>query len=306
MHSVPLSRAEDLNRRSTGSNPRCPRRWLGTTLPNVTKCEGLDADHEELTLQTRDSVALRARHSTRSGSKATVVVAHGFAAGCDDPAVRALVDELLEARFDIVTYDARGHGRSGGHCGVGSLEHIDVAAALSSIDMAALPIVLVGVSMGAIAVVAHLAGSTPEGSAAVVGAVLVSAPARWRVRPSAMALVNVLLTRSALGRWVAGRWLGVRIRPGWWPGETPESALARIGLPVAVVHGMSDRLLSTSHARRLHGSGIPTSRLNLVEGMGHGLDTIGRGAVLDAVEWVLTTAGSGHPVDVQPVSGGGA
>lgn len=274
----------------------------GGTLPPVGDEPGPGPGRQELTLRTRDGVDLHARYSTRSGSRAIVVVAHGFAAGCDAPDVSALNDELLGAGFDVVTYDARGHGRSGGRCGVGSLEHLDVAAALSVVDDASQPVVLVGVSMGGIAVVAHLAGLEGGRQAPVVGAVLVSAPARWRVRPSPVALVNVLLTRTALGRWVAARWLGVRIRAGWWPGETPESAMARVGLPVAVVHGASDRLLSTSHAYRLRRSG-PTRRLDLVEGMGHGLDPLGRGAVAKAVDWVLATAAGREADNGGPVTG---
>ena len=61
----------------------------------------------------------------------------------------------------------------------------------------------------------------------------------------------------------------------------------RIGIPVVVVHGANDRLLASSHAHRLHGSGASSNRLQVVEGMGHGLDKDGQGAVLDAVEWLL-------------------
>ena len=138
--------------------------------------------------------------------------------------------------LDVVTYDARGHGLSEGRCGVGSTEHLDVASVLSAVAADA-PIVVVGVSMGAVAVVSHLAGADAPGKA-VVGAVLVSAPSRWRMRPSAVGLLTAVLTRSTVGRWAAARWLGVRIKRGWWPGETPESAMIRIGVPVVVVHGL--------------------------------------------------------------------
>lgn len=246
---------------------------------------------KDMTLITADGVRLRVRQSSHpAGARALVVVVHGFAAGRDNPDVRALADQLFAARFDVVTYDSRGHGLSEGRSGVGSTEHLDVACVVSHVATSAIPIVIVGVSMGAIAVVAHLAGIEAR-NRTVAGAVLVSSPSRWRMRPSAVGLLNVVLTRSALGRWVAGRWLGVRIGAGWWPGETPESAMIRIGIPVVVVHGANDRLLASSHALRLHGSGAKSNRLQLVEGMGHGLDKGGQGAVLEAVQWLLTVPG---------------
>ena len=155
------------------------------------------------------------------------VVVHGFASGRDHPDVRALAERLFSSRLDVVTYDARGHGLSEGHCGVGSTEHLDVASVVSQIATGGQPVVVIGVSMGAIAVVSHLARIDNRDDP-VVGAVLVSAPSRWRMRPSAVGLLMALVTRSILGRWAASRWLGVRIKRGWWPGETPESAIARI------------------------------------------------------------------------------
>jgi alpha-beta hydrolase superfamily lysophospholipase len=241
---------------------------------------------EDVTVTTSDGVQLQCRRSSHpDGSPAVVVVVHGFAAGRDHPDVCALAEQLFAAGWDVVTYDARGHGLSEGRCGVGSTEHLDVASVLADVAPGG-PIVVVGVSMGAVAVVSHLAGAGAQGEA-VVGAVLVSAPSRWRMRPSAVGLLTAVLTRSAVGRWAAARWLGVRIKRGWWPGETPESAMMRIEVPVVVVHGVSDRLLASSHARRLHESGCATNRLQLVDGMGHGLDACGQNAVLEAVQWLL-------------------
>ncbi len=236
---------------------------------------------------TDDGVRLRCRiNSHTGGGRAMVVVVHGFAGRCDQPEMLALADRLFAAGLDVATYDARGHGGSTGRCGVGSTEHRDVASLVSHLTSGGIPVVLVGISMGGVAVVAHLAriDAADEG---VIGAVLVSAPARWRMRPSALGLLNAFLTRTAPGRWAAGRFIGVRVSPKWRLGENPESAMARIRVPVAVVHGSGDRLLDPSHALLLHRAGSHDRLLHLVEGMGHGLDPQGTVAVEDAVEWVL-------------------
>lgn len=240
----------------------------------------------ELRLRTADGVDLCARWHRVADPRAAVVVAHGFSAGQDEAAVARLTGDLVAAGFDVLTYDARGHGRSGGRSSVGSLERLDVAAAAAEAAAGRRPVVLVGVSMGAVAVVGHLS-HLPAGGPGVAGVVVVSGPARWRMRPGPVGVLSAVVTKTRPGRWAAGRWLGVRVAPGWRTGETPESMIRRVAVPVAVVHGASDRLLGASHPRRLHDAAGGRARLEVVVGMGHGLDEASRAAVVTAVEWAL-------------------
>jgi pimeloyl-ACP methyl ester carboxylesterase len=241
---------------------------------------------DDIVLHTTDGVELRARWRRAEAASSAVVIAHGFSASQDDEAVAALADDLCRAGYDVLTYDARGHGASGGRSGVGSTEHLDVASAATLALRAHLPVVLVGVSMGAVAVVSHLATSGLD-VGPVVGAVLVSGPARWRMRPSAVGVASAVLTRTAPGRWAAERYLRVRIAHDWRIGEEPASAVRRVDLPVAVIHGVGDRLLGVAHGRILHEAAGGPCRLDLVEGMAHGVDEASRAATLDAVGWVL-------------------
>lgn len=242
-------------------------------------------------LQTADGLRLCARwRDGGAASLASVVIVHGFSASQNDPGVCDLAADLSAAGYHVLTYDARGHGASEGWCGVGSTEHIDVACAVETARHRGLPIVLVGVSMGGVAVAGYLADAETADRADVAGAVLVSTPARWRMRISAVGLVTALLTRTRFGRWVASRQLRVRIAPGWRVGEPLESLVERIDAPIAVVHGAGDRLLGADHGRRLQASAAGPSRLQLVEGMGHGIDGPSRAATVGAVGWVLSSA----------------
>lgn len=276
----------------------------------VTRTVGAD---ETVDLLTSDGIRLCGRwrlphaHAHSDGDAlATVVVVHGFSASQDDEAVCALVDDLSEAGYQVLSYDARGHGSSEGMCSVGSTEHMDVACAVDVASLRALPVVLVGVSMGGVAVAGYLADRTRAGDLddgrggaaggggggghGVAGAVLVSTPSRWRMRPSPLGLVTAVLTRTRLGRWVASRRLRVRIAPRWRVGEPLEALVERIDVPLAVVHGTGDRLLRPEHGRRLHASARGPSRLELVEGMGHGIDVSKLHATVGAVGWVLSWA----------------
>jgi uncharacterized protein len=251
----------------------------------------------ELCLRTRDGIGLRARWlTTELGPRAVVVVAHGFSGHLEENSVQALATKLLAEGLDVLVYDARGHGGSDGRSGVGSTERLDVAAAVEEARFRKLPVILVGVSMGAVAVAKYLGDLAHEAHEAheadgewICGAVLVSAPARWKMRPSLLGLLTAAMTRTPPGRWIASRWLRVRISPRWRVGEPLVDVIKRVDLPLAIIHGTNDRLLSERQARLLHTSHNGPTRYDAVVGMKHGLDDLGQRAVISAVGWVFET-----------------
>src|SRR5438093_2372828 len=104
------------------------------------------------TLTTVDGVRLAAHLHHVARPRGTVVLAHGFTASATHDDVEALARALVQAGYDVVTYDARGHGASTGWCTLGDLERHDVAAAARAARPESGRVVLVGLSMGAIAV----------------------------------------------------------------------------------------------------------------------------------------------------------
>lgn len=250
---------------------------------------------DSVVMETEDGVHLQGAWQRCEDPAAVAVVVHGFAASVEDPGIRQLSAQLSASSFDVLSYDARGHGESGGQSGVGSAEHHDVAAATAVAAGQGLPVVLVGVSMGVVGIVRHLSdGSDP----AVAGAVLVSGPARWRMSANPVGVLTALLTKTAVGRNLAARHLRVRIAPGWRTGEAPEEMLRRVSVPVAVVHGAKDRLLSPDHGNRLHRSAGGLSRLDIVADMGHGVRDSGWPWVVESAQWVTGTLEVGEPAAV--------
>jgi pimeloyl-ACP methyl ester carboxylesterase len=270
-----------------------------------------DAVHEagtlasgHMTLVTSDGVELAARSwllaAGVGGARTIVVLVHGFSAGKDDRNVVALATRLGERGFDVISYDGRGHGDSGGTCTLGDLERLDVAAAVAWARQRSPRTVLVGASMGGVAVLRHAAGrhathsrdtdavDAGDGeSDGVAGVVVVSSPAEWRMPLRVRALLTGGLTRTTPGRWVSARRLRVRVHPVWTSPEPPRLLAARLTSPLAIVHGHRDRLIPPRAALDLYGDGGDGRRLILVPGMGHAFDTAGHGAICDAVEWVL-------------------
>jgi uncharacterized protein len=235
-------------------------------------------------VSTSDGVNLAIREWTApQGARAVVVLVHGFASGKDHRNVVGLAERLVDRGLDVMAYDARGHGESGGSCTLGDLEARDVAAAVAWASQRALPVVLVGASMGGIAVLRHAAAG-PD----VAGLVVVSSPAEWRIPLRIRALITAGLTRTKGGRWVAARRLRVRIHPVWTAPEPPRTLITRVTSPVAIVHGYRDRMIPHRAALELHMEDGGHRRLVLVPEMGHAFHPLGYQAVCEAVDWILS------------------
>jgi uncharacterized protein len=239
-------------------------------------------------LTTIDGMTLAARSSSPKGpSRGTVVLAHGLSAGKDHPDVVEIGSQLSSMGLAVISYDARGHGESEGTCTLGDLERHDVAAALGLARRSGGPVVLVGASMGGIAVLRHSATDTD-----LAGVVVVSTPARWRIPPRGRALLTVGLTRTKPGRWVTGRRMGVRLHPVWTAPEPPYSLVGQVSAPLAIVHGARDRMIPRQAALDLYACGGAERRLFLVPDMGHAFHPAGHDAICEAVDWALERAGS--------------
>lgn len=233
-------------------------------------------------LRTSDEIHLASRLRTAGTPRAAVVVVHGFSASGDDPQVSRLADVLHESELDVITYDARGHGASGGECTLGDLERHDVAAAVSLARRRTERVVLVGASMGAIAVLRHAAADPHVG-----GVVAVSCPARWKLPKNYRSVLAAGLTRTPPGRAIASRMLRVRIAARWTDAEPPLALVPRVGAPLALVHGANDRFIPASDVHELHAAAVAPCRLAVVPGMGHAFDDVGLPEVAASVEWAL-------------------
>lgn len=238
-------------------------------------------------LRTSDGVPLLARlwPATTVPVRGAVVLVHGFSSGKDEPSVVAVADRLAALGFDVIGYDGRGHGGSGGRCTLGDRERHDVAAAVEAARARSSRVVLVGASMGAIAVLRH-AATDP----AVSGVVTVSSPAQWRLPRTARSLLAAGLTQTRVGRWLAVRHLDVRLAKGWSRPEPPVALAARVSVPLAVVHGAQDRFIPLAEGRVLARAAGGPCRLVVVPGMGHAFEPLALDAIADALEWVMAGA----------------
>jgi pimeloyl-ACP methyl ester carboxylesterase len=252
-------------------------------------------------LLTADGVRLAARWwepetTTDDVGQVAVVLVHGFAASKDEAAVEEVARRLSASGHPVLTYDSRGHGESHGLCTLGDLERLDVDAAVDAAAERAGAVVVVGSSVGGVAVLNHMAGAASGAFVAPTvarGAVVVATPARWQIPRTARGAAAAVITQTGAGRAVAARRFQTRLAVRPRRGAPPVERIRAVAQPVAVIHGLADRFLPSTAATALFSAAPEPRRLDLVPGMGHGFCAAALDPIEAAVAWVARTALAG-------------
>jgi pimeloyl-ACP methyl ester carboxylesterase len=218
------------------------------------------------TLVTGDGVPIEAVHLP-GPSDLGIIVAHGFTLNWQRPSVWGVATRLN--RFGgVVSFDFRGHGRSGGVSTVGDREIKDLAVAVAyARELGYARIATVGFSMGASIVLRH--AGLLGGVDAVVA---VSGPGRWYYRGTKpMRRVHFAIERR-VGRLIVANVLNTRISNGRWDPEPmpPAEAAALIApVPLLVVHGDQDPYFPVDHAEEIFAAAREPRDLWIIPGFGH-------------------------------------
>jgi hypothetical protein len=215
----------------------------------------LAAKYGKLTFQG-DGVALEGWKLTAIGTtRGTVVYLHGVA---DNRGSSLGAARLTERGFDLVAYDSRAHGNSGGDaCTYGFYEKRDLRRVLDLIDGG--PIVVIGSSLGA--AVALQAAAEDHRIKAVVAAESFS-----DLETIARERAPTFLTEGSIKKAIAiaekqGNFVVADV--------SPMRAASRIHVPVLLLHGAVDRETPSSHSQRIFDALPGPKQLILVAGAGH-------------------------------------
>jgi pimeloyl-ACP methyl ester carboxylesterase len=263
------------------------------------------------TLVTQDGVPIDAIHLPGQKGLA-IIVAHGFTLSWQRPHVWRVANRFNLAA-GVITFDFRGHGRSGGLSTLGDLEikDLDVAVAYAR-ELGYARIAVVGFSMGASIVLRH---------AGLIGGVdavaSVSGPGRWYYRGTKRMRRVHWAIEHRLGRFVTRRWLKTRVSPEGWklvPVPPAEAAALISPAPLLIVHGDQDPYFPPEHARQLYLAAREPKELWLLPGMGHAESACSDDLVDRIAGWidqatarpvatappVTTVDGITSPADLQP------
>ena len=253
------------------------------------------------TLVTDDGVPIDAVHLPQESDLA-IVLAHGFTLSWQRPAVWRIATRLNRIA-GVVSFDFRGHGRSGGLSTMGDQEIKDLGVAVAyARELGYERVAAVGFSMGA-SVVLRYAGLV----GGLEAAVSVSGPGHWYYRGTERMRRVHFVAEHRVGRLAARMLTKTRISSGHWDPTPvpPDEAAAQISpIPLLIVHGDSDPYFPVYHAQQLYDAAREPKELWLVPGFGHAESSLPPALVDRIGGWVATAAGA--PVAEQLAVAGNA
>lgn len=195
----------------------------------------------------------------KEGSPRAFLIVPGFWRHRRHPAIVELAARLRD-HGSVAVMDIRGHGESGGRFGFNRDEHLDVAAVASAMLSltGAARIDMIGFSMGG-SIATTAAARHPElpwGKLLLISPVGNLGRLRPRLNPltAHRHLAAGQILRTPRFDW--GFWFHSKIRA--------EDEIAKVKVPVTIVHVRRDWLVDDSHGARLH-ERCGNSRLHLLE-----------------------------------------
>lgn len=221
----------------------------------------------------------------RAPSRGTIIGIHGWQT--EHRALLYHAMELAGEGWDVVLYDQRGHGRSGGKIVTfGAREAQDLQTVIEWTRKRGEftpPLVLFGTSMGASTALLAAADSPVDAVVAVAPYARLNATLPRALRSLAPFYIRPFLSASriekALGH--AQEISGVALSD-----VAPITRAEEVNVPVLLIHSEADQFVPVEHGHKLH-EALPNATLTLLEELPHQALLIDREAVLDqALPWL--------------------
>jgi len=217
---------------------------------------------ERQTFQTaaRDGTRISFDLYAQPGPETLLLICPGFFQSKETALFQRMASDLAEGQ-DVLCMDFRGHGRSGGLYTFSAREGADLEAVLGWARERYSSISLLGFSLGG-AVAINTAARFPDSIRTLIA---VSAPSAFEEIEYRIWSPEVIY--GGLRAWDPR--MGCRLGNPWLKKEKPIENIRHLGIPILLIHGTRDAIVSHSHSERLHHAAGEPKRLELIEGGGH-------------------------------------
>lgn len=243
----------------------------------------LDLPHTPFRVVTADGVELRGVHLKR-GSDTLLIYCHGFLSGKNYIHSRRWMSLLGEA-MDVIGFDFRGHGESGGETTFGDKERYDLDAVMRYARRARYRrLVVMGSSMGGAVAIRCAAESADVDGVITLGAFAHPRLSVWA--RGGLRLLHVPLSRSLMCRAYCTRI--ARAVPPYAPSDYVGKISPR---PLLVIHGALDPLIPVAHARQLYACAGAPKELRIIPFGGHDSSNLNPGTRDFIVRWIAEHRG---------------
>lgn len=211
-------------------------------------------------LHTSDNICISYDHF-KNGSDSVIVICPGFYNSKQNRWMRKTA-ALLSGAYDVLLFDFRGHGKSGGRFTWSAKEYMDLNAVIDYAKAQGYRhIGIVAFSLGASAAVNSAAGRDD-----IESMVLISCPSRF----------NMIDFRFwELGMWfdlkdnIECGWEGKGARPGniFLLKNDPIDMIGRTKkTSVLFIHGDNDWVVKDRHSRKLYAAAVGEKKLEIIKG----------------------------------------
>lgn len=230
------------------------------TEPDVTVPE-LGIPHEDLQIPSGDHTLHGwILHPSGTPRRPLVLLTHGW--GANYGTLLQLAEPLVEAGYEVLLFDIRGHGRNA-EVAYATVRHfrddVMAVAEYAAERFPGRPAILLAHSLGGAAGVLAIAEGAP-----LAGIGLLASPA------DVMEVTALYMSDHGL----PGKLMVALLRPFWWLRVrgtfrplTPGRRIRELKVPVLVVHPEKDRRVPMAHAERL-AAGAQTE-VHVIENAGH-------------------------------------